>query len=246
MGQKMPIAKPPGHVDWVPDENPTKAQEPIPAKKALGFVADERPSPLFHNWLWARIGNWQKYFESATDELITDVAGITAGLTTQNSVQEVPAGDVDGVNDEFVLSENPADSESLLVFVDGILRPQSEWSRVGQTFTFTAGNIPQIGQTVYVFYVIDVAVGGGGPGGGSFGTPYTRYLTLDSTDITNKYVALPDVPLDPTQVVVDLVQTGAQAYTDDYIVVGNLVNWNGLGLESLLIAGDKLRVQYFA
>lgn len=84
----MPILpKPAGHIDWVPDENPAKALEPVPAKKALGFVADERPSPLHHNWIWARIGNWQKYFESATDNLIATnlhfnaVVGTTPGCT---------------------------------------------------------------------------------------------------------------------------------------------------------------------
>lgn len=65
----MALPKPAGHIGWVPDENPTKAQEPTSPKKALGFIADERPSPLFHNWLWARIGNWLEYFESVTDEL---------------------------------------------------------------------------------------------------------------------------------------------------------------------------------
>lgn len=74
----MPIPKPAGHIEWVPDENPAKTLEPTVPKKALGFVADERPSPLAHNWLWARIGNWLEYFESATDELFTSVEAYQA------------------------------------------------------------------------------------------------------------------------------------------------------------------------
>jgi plastocyanin len=62
----------------VPDENPAKALEPVPAKKALGFVPDERPSPLHHNWLWARIDGWLKYFESASDELLAQALEFNA------------------------------------------------------------------------------------------------------------------------------------------------------------------------
>lgn len=64
----MALPKPAGHIGWVPDENPAKAQEPSPPKKALGFVPTEKPSPFHHNWLWARIHNWLVYFESITDE----------------------------------------------------------------------------------------------------------------------------------------------------------------------------------
>lgn len=97
----MPIAKPAGHIEWVEDENPTKAQEPTAPKKALGFVADERPSPLFHNWLWARLGNWQKYFESATDELLAAnlnydaIVGAAAGAThatLQDAIDDAGSG----------------------------------------------------------------------------------------------------------------------------------------------------------
>lgn len=64
----MALPKPAGHINWVPDEDPLKAQEPSPAKKALGFVPTERPSPFQHNWLWARIDGWLKYLESISDE----------------------------------------------------------------------------------------------------------------------------------------------------------------------------------
>lgn len=79
--------KPAGHIDWVPDENPAKAQEPTAPKKALGFIADERPSPLHHNWLWARIHNWLVYLEDITDENTAAmkefdaVVGTTPGCT---------------------------------------------------------------------------------------------------------------------------------------------------------------------
>jgi hypothetical protein len=65
----MPIAKPSSHIDWVPSEAGTS--EPSAGKKSSGYVAGEAPPAAEHNWIFARVGNWQKYFESATDELLT-------------------------------------------------------------------------------------------------------------------------------------------------------------------------------
>ena len=66
----MPIAKPASQLNWVPGEDGDKVTEPIAGKKAQGYVFDERPPAKEHNFIFARLGNWQKYFESATDELL--------------------------------------------------------------------------------------------------------------------------------------------------------------------------------
>ena len=60
----MALPKPPAHIDWVPSEDAGKVTEPIAGKKANGYVADERPPAKEHNWIFARIGNWQAYFDS--------------------------------------------------------------------------------------------------------------------------------------------------------------------------------------
>lgn len=97
----MALPKPAGHIDWVPDENPTKAQEPTAPKKALGFVGDERPDFKHHNWLWARIHNWLVYFESITDESAAmllefdALVGSTPGCThatLQDAIDDASAG----------------------------------------------------------------------------------------------------------------------------------------------------------
>lgn len=69
--------------------------------------------------------------------------------------QEVPTGTVDGINDTFSLSLTPKTTDSLLVLVDSIMIPETEWSLLGTTLTFNAGSIPQVGQSVDVFYIAD-------------------------------------------------------------------------------------------
>ena len=80
-------------------------------------------------------------------------------------------------------------------------------------------------------------------------TRKVEIITLTSTEITNKYVDLDQVPRTNTAVMVFPVGGIAQEYTTDYTVIstGSAVkrlNWNGLGLESLLEAGDKIIVEY--
>lgn len=83
----MPIPKPTSQIDWVPGEDVGKVTDPGAAKKALGWLLDERPPFTFMNWLFARIGNWQLYFESVTDEVFAKtleydaVVGAAAGAT---------------------------------------------------------------------------------------------------------------------------------------------------------------------
>lgn len=62
----MPLPKPSSHIDWT-DGNASKVTEPTVGKKLLGWIASERPAFQFMNWLFFRIDEWIKYFESVTD-----------------------------------------------------------------------------------------------------------------------------------------------------------------------------------
>ena len=66
--------------------------------------------------------------------------------------QEIPAGDVDGVNDEFTLSATPVFSQALIVFVNGIVQAQGAHYTVNAS-TITFSTPPSIGQVPYVFYI---------------------------------------------------------------------------------------------
>lgn len=66
--------------------------------------------------------------------------------------QEIPSGDVDGVNDEFILSKTPTRAKSLILFLNGVVQAQGgHYSIVGDTITFISP--PQLGQVPYVFYI---------------------------------------------------------------------------------------------
>jgi len=72
----------------------------------------------------------------------------------------------------------------------------------------------------------------------------TEYRTLSAGEITAKQIVLVLTPNAPTEVSVDVQGAGAQFYTDDFVVSGNILGWAGLGLDGVLVAGDKLRVLY--
>lgn len=84
----------------------------------------------------------------------------------------------------------------------------------------------------------------------TFGKQYNvePVITLSGGDITNKYIVLTGAPTDKPKTRVFLVEGVAQEYTTDFIVTtddgGKRLSWDGLGLETLLTAGDKLLVSY--
>jgi len=74
-------------------------------------------------------------------------------------------------------------------------------------------------------------------------------ITLDATNISNKYVDLAQIPKTATATEINPVGGPAQEYTVDYTVVSDgadvkRLNWNGLGMDSVLEIGDKLIVSY--
>lgn len=85
----------------------------------------------------------------------------------------------------------------------------------------------------------------------------TVYAELTSTDITNKYYDLPDIPIEPVEesVKVEIISGSPQIYGVDYAVVSSpagkrRVTWDPsdpsvtTGLVSLLTLGDNLRITY--
>lgn len=90
------------------------------------------------------------------------------------------------------------------------------------------------------------AVTAGGGGGG--GTYAVDLVTLDATDISNKYVLLTVAPTTKPDTIVRVVGGIVQDYNIDYLVTaddsGRRLSWDGKGLESLLEIGDKLIISY--
>lgn len=65
-------------------------------------------------------------------------------------IREVPAGDIDGVNDTFVLSSPVGATSALTLYVDSVL--QTEYVLVGDTITFNVGFEPPEGSQLLAYY----------------------------------------------------------------------------------------------
>jgi len=74
----------------------------------------------------------------------------------------------------------------------------------------------------------------------------TEGFTCDATIIANKSVTLAATPANAASTVLHVQGAPHQEYGSDFTVSGTTLSWNGLGLDGLLEAGDKLRVVYDA
>lgn len=164
-----------------------------------------------------------------------------AGTTKLVGYQEVPIGVVNGSNTAFNISGEPVTEDSVIFFVDGVALLPSEWSIVTTTITLSVA--PSIGQSVSVFYL---SKGTPNPGAMPTGTFNVEYPVLVAGDITAKQITLAATPGTATQVIVDVIGGSSQIYGTDFSVSGNILTWNGLGMEAILSASDVLRIQYFS
>jgi hypothetical protein len=155
--------------------------------------------------------------------------------------QETPAGVTNGVNTNFVLSTTPVDANNVEVFLDGLIVPSTLWSLAGMTITFVTA--PSFGQDVYASYMIS----GAAP---SVTTPtineQVEFRALTAGEVAAKQLTLAATPADSNKVMVDVITIGPQYFPTDYTVALNILNWNGLGMDGLVVAGDLLRIHYFS
>ena len=80
-----------------------------------------------------------------------------------------------------------------------------------------------------------------GGGGGNF---KVEYRTLTAGEITAKSITLAETPAVAAETALDIVTGNAQEYGTDFTVAANVLSWNGLALDGVLIAGNQLRVMY--
>jgi len=155
--------------------------------------------------------------------------------------QENPAGTVNGTNDTFgPLTYLPSTDDSVLVFIDYVAVPRSGYTVSGSNIILGPDWIPQLGQSVYAFYIT-----AGLPAIPTVtGTYRCEHYVLQAADITAKQISLALVPSSPNEVSVDLQGGGLAWPGDDFTVSSNVLSWNGLGLDGLVIAGDKMRITY--
>lgn len=85
---------------------------------------------------------------------------------------------------------------------------------------------------------------GGGGGSVTVYQPVVEIITLTLGDITSKFVELANTPYIASDVLLSIGGAPGQTYGLDYIVSGNNLDWDGLGLDGVLVAGDVLTISY--
>jgi hypothetical protein len=80
-------------------------------------------------------------------------SAVRNGSSIGNVDGETPAGTIDGTNVTFTLSRSPNPSASLLLARNGVLmNSQTDFTISGNTITFAAGSIPQVGDALMAWY----------------------------------------------------------------------------------------------
>jgi hypothetical protein len=69
-------------------------------------------------------------------------------------------------------------------------------------------------------------------------------ITLTSQHLVNKYVTLVQTPQNPMDVTLDIKGGIPQLNGEDFVVLGNALSWNGLGLDGFLEIGDVLIIEF--
>lgn len=69
-------------------------------------------------------------------------------------------------------------------------------------------------------------------------------LSLTQQNINDKFVTLPYTPVEPTDLVLDIKNGIKQINGVDFEVTGNILSWNGLGLDNFLEEHDVLIIQH--
>jgi hypothetical protein len=116
------------------------------------------------------------------------------------------------VNANFTLSQAPQTDDALQVFVDGILRPKTTaWTTSGTTLTFTAGNIPLTGQSVYTFYAGDTVKS-------------VQEVPSGTVDSVNTVFTLTSAPVNAMGLLV--YKDGLEVDTSEYILSSSTITFS--------------------
>lgn len=72
------------------------------------------------------------------------------------------------------------------------------------------------------------------------------YFTLSPADATNEYVVLNGIPVDSSNVAMDIIGGTAQALIGDFGVTDSTVHWDNTsyGLNGMLDSSDNIRIIY--
>ena len=96
-----------------------------------------------------------------------------------------------------------------------------------------------------IYYGGDGVLLGGFPIGSNAGSSIEpEIIPITSLDVTNKYVTLSSTPLNSNAVRLNMVGGIEQLNGIDFTVTGNILSWDGLGLDGFIDDTDILIIQY--
>lgn len=72
-----------------------------------------------------------------------------------------------------------------------------------------------------------------------------EYHTVTVAEHTAKQFTMTETPTDANNTLVDILQGSSQQYSVDFTIAGNVLNWNGLGMDGIINIGDVIRLAYF-
>lgn len=72
----------------------------------------------------------------------------------------------------------------------------------------------------------------------------TEFRTITGGEETAKSLTLAHTPVTAGEVCLDIKGAPTQFYGDDYTVSGTTLSWSALGLDGVLVSGDKVRIVY--
>lgn len=73
---------------------------------------------------------------------------------------------------------------------------------------------------------------------------FSQPFLIDATILAAKQLQLPSTPTTPSKVRVSVNHGPEQVYNTDFVVTGDIVSWDGLGIETGLTLGDYLIITY--
>lgn len=176
-----------------------------------------------------------------------DQVGQTITINTPGSlgIQENLAGPVNGTNVTFgPLSQTPNSEQSVIVMVDRTVVEHSFWSLSGLSIVFQGGFVPQLGQNVYVWYLINGGVPPTPPV--VTGTDNLLYHSISGGEAAAKQFTISPTPAAATRVLVDVIGGGPARFNVDFTISSNIFNWSGFALDGVLTSGDIVRLYYLS
>jgi len=146
-----------------------------------------------------------------------------------------------GVLTNYPLGFAPVNAESCQVFLDGLIYEKSNYSIISSTVVFNVA--PDSTTQIYVSYltagvqtatVVNLA-----------NSYIVNNRTISAGEESAKQLTLTATPTNVNEVIVQVVDGVNLRNGTDYIITGNVMDWDGYGLDGIIASGDELTIWFF-